>query len=416
MAEAQTGHVARLVDARWLLVAAVACWALVAFYLAHWGSNWALDLRVYRAAGHSLYDDGRPYTEQFTIHHLAFTYPPFALLALSPLSLGPLWAIKAFWWLVNEAALVGVLSVIVGRLFSMPARRVLAVAAATGAVATLALEPLRSNLDYGQINVLLMLLVVVDLLKVRGRGRGVLCGVAAAIKLTPLVYLAFFFVQRDLRSTARGIVTFFTLSALSWLVLPSGSWLYWRHEAFSPSRTGHPGLVSNQSWNGIVHRVPFHAGSTGVALWAAAFVLTAAVGVLAAKWLLALGRALDALVALTMTELLISPISWSHHWSWVVLAPPLLVKRWRGDRAVAAGLVALLVVAAAAPYWWSVRGWPGALLADSLTLAGAALLVVLARQARVALRVAPSPAAAAGAPGPGELRTGRGGGSCATRW
>lgn len=393
MAETKAARVTLASDERWPFALACAGWAAVAFYLAHWGTDWALDLRVYRAAGHSLYSGGHPYSEQFTVHQLAFTYPPFALLVLSPLSVGPLPAMKALWWFLNEAALVALIEVVVARLFSLSPRRALLVAAATAAVGTLALEPLRSNLDYGQINVLLMVLVVLDVLKVRGPGRGVLCGIAAAIKLTPLVYLAFFLVERDLRSTARGIVTFFGLSALSWIVLPSGSSRYWLHEAFSPSRTGHPGLVSNQSWYGIVHRVPFHAGAAGVALWAGAFVITVALGVLAARWLIALGRPVDALVALTMTELLISPISWSHHWSWVILAPPLVVKRWRSDRALGTALGVLMVLALAAPYWWSVHGWPGALLADSLTLGGAALLVVLARRARVEIRAAGRPPA-----------------------
>jgi alpha-1,2-mannosyltransferase len=370
----------------WLLAAAVVAWAFIGFYLAHWGARWALDLRVYRAAGASLYHHGAPYASTFTPDRLPFTYPPFALLVLGPLSLGPLGLMKALWWLLNQIALIGLLYLVIVAALRVPRRTAVLLAAVGGAVATLALEPLRSNLDYGQINLLLMGLVVLDVTRVGGRARGILVGIAAAVKLTPLVYLAYFVVSRDRRSAYRGAAAFVGLSALSWAILPSDSARYWFHEAFSPARTGPVGLVSNQSWNGVAHRVPFHAGAVGVALWLGASGATLVVGVLAAKWLSELGRPVDALLALALTELLVSPVSWSHHWSWVVLVPVVLAARWGKDRSLTAALAAVLVLAIAEPYWWSVHGWVGGLLGDSLTLAGAVLLVVLARGAKRALR------------------------------
>ncbi len=355
-------------------------WAFIGFYLFHWGATWALDLRVYRAATSNLWHHGSPYTATFTSSHLLFTYPPFALVFLSPLAFGSLGLVKALWWLLNEAAMVALLTLALTTALGIPRRRALLLAAAGGAVATIALEPLRSNLDYGQVNLALMALVVVDLLAVRGRGRGILVGAAAAIKLTPLVYLAYFLVQGDRRSVVRGIGAFAGLTALSWAVLPAESARYWLHDAFSPGRTGQPGNVSNQSWNGLVHRAPFHAGVAGVALWVLASLVTLAVGVWAAKHLLDAGRRVDTVLALALVELLISPISWDHHWSWLVLAP---VVAWSGrDRPVQIALVVALAVALAEPYWWPVGGWPGALFGDSLTLAGAGLLGVMAWRAK----------------------------------
>jgi alpha-1,2-mannosyltransferase len=370
----------------WVIGVAVVAWAFIGFYLAHWGGGWALDLRVYRAAGHSLYHQGAPYSSLFTASRLPFTYPPFALLVLSPLSLGPLAVIKGLWWLCNGLALIGLLYLVIVTALGVSRRPALLLVTAGAAVGTLALEPLRSNLDYGQINLLLMALVVVDVARVKGRARGLLIGVAAAIKLTPLVYLAYFVVDRDRRSAVRGGACFVAATALAWLIVPSDSTRYWFHEAFSPARTGPVGLVSNQSWNGVVHRAPFHAGGFGVVLWVAASAVTLVVGVLAARWLVGLGRSIDALLALALTELLISPISWSHHWSWVVIVPVVVVERWGKDRSLTSALVAVLVIAIAEPYWWSVHGWLGDLLGNSLTLAGATLLVVLAVGARREVR------------------------------
>jgi alpha-1,2-mannosyltransferase len=132
----------------------------------------------------------------------------------------------------------------------------------------------------------------------------------------------------------------------------------------------------------VVHGARFHADAFGVVLWVVASAVTLVVGVLAARWLVGLGRNIDALLALALIELLISPISWSHHWSWVVIVPVVLVERWGKDRALTSALGAVLVIAIAEPYWWSVHGWLGDLLGNSLTLAGATLLVVLALGAR----------------------------------
>jgi alpha-1,2-mannosyltransferase len=367
----------------WLLGLAVLAWALIGLYLFHWGATWALDLRVYRAAGHALYHDGAPYSSLFTANRLPFTYPPFALLVLSPLSVGPLGLTKALWWGLNEAALIAIVYLLLSVAWTMSKRRSLVIAVAASAVGTLAFEPLRSNLDYGQINLLLMLLVVVDITRVRGRARGLCVGVAAAIKLTPLLYLAYFVIDRDRRSALRGTATFFVLTALSWLILPTASTHYWLHEAFTPSRTGPVGSVSNQSWNGVAHRAPFHGGAAGVVLWILASLVTLSVGILAARWLAEGRRVIDALLALALCEVMVSPISWSHHWSWVIVIPIVLVARWgEGDRVLNVALLGLALVAVAEPYWWSLHGWFGDLCADSLTLMGAFALVALFRRAR----------------------------------
>lgn len=359
----------------------LATWGFIAFYLAHWGSGWALDLRVYRAAAADLLNGGSPYTTSYTSSRLLFTYPPFALLVFTPLSFGSLALVKALWWLLNETALTVLLMIALETALSLPRRRALLAAGAIGGAATIALEPLRSNLDYGQINLVLMALVVVDLLAVRGRGRGVLVGIAAAVKLTPLIYVVYFLVTKDGRSAVRSVATFIVVSALSWVILPSESARYWLHDAFSPGRTGQPANVSNQSWNGLFHRAPFHGGTAGVVLWAAASVVTFAFCVVVARRSSERGRPIDALLALALGELLVSPISWSHHWSWLAIVPVVLWSGWGRDRPVTTALVVVLAVGLAEPYWWPVGGWFGAVCADSLTLAGAGLLAAMARHA-----------------------------------
>jgi alpha-1,2-mannosyltransferase len=366
----------------WLVGTAVVVWAFVAFYLWFWGAKWAVDLRVYRDAAAYLVHHGAPYRSKFTESDLPFTYPPFALLVMTPLTVLPLSLAKALWWLLNLGALVVVLSLAFASAMGVSRRRALELSVALGAVCTIAFEPLRNNLDFGQVNVILMAMIMFDLLKVRGRGRGVLVGVAAAIKLTPLLYIAYFLVTRDRRSALRAGGTFVALSALPWSIIPSGATYYWLHEAFNASRPGQPGYVSNQSWNGVFHRPPFHGGVVGLVLWAGVSLATLAIGVAGSKLLVDLHRPVDAILTLALVELLVSPISWTHHWSWLVLAPVVAWERWGQDRPLEAALCVIIVLVLAEPYWWPIRGWFGDVLGDSLTLAGAALLGVLTWRAR----------------------------------
>jgi alpha-1,2-mannosyltransferase len=388
--------------------------------MVHFGTHWHLDLRVYRSAGHALFHGGSPFTGFYTESHLPFTYPPFALLVLSPLSLGPLGLIEALWWLASSAALVFTLYRLLtanagerqltanpgevptepgappsgpgmakppsGPGTAMPPSglrmdkpRALAVAALLGAAATLALEPVRSNMDYAQINVLLMLLVVVDLTNqqtTRTWWRGCLVGVAGAIKLTPLLYLAAFVVRRDWRSLARGVGTFVVATAVSWLILPSDSNLYWFHQATDAQRTGPIAIVSNQSWNGLLRRPPFHWGNLTAVLWVILVIATVACGVFLAARLTAAHRTAETVMALGLTELLVSPVSWTHHWSWVAIAPIAAVSLWRVHRAVAWLLLVLVALAVVAPYLWLQHGPASYVAGNALVLMGAAVLVV----------------------------------------
>ena len=141
-----------------------------------------------------------------------------------------------------------------------------------------------------------------------------------------------------------------------------------------------PGISGiSTTWLGLVHRAPFNADRVGIALWCLLEVATLVVGIIAARRLVRIDRPIDAILALALTELLISPISWSHHWSWVVLVPIVMLGRWEKYRKVSKAMVLLLAMAIAEPYWWNLSGWVGTLPDDSLLLAGAVLLASLTR-------------------------------------
>jgi alpha-1,2-mannosyltransferase len=357
-----------------LTVIALLLWLGVGLYMLHFGRQWDLDLRVYRGAGQSLLRGDKPYRSLFTGRHLAFTYPPFALTALLPLAFGPLWVVKTIWWLLSAVCLVSVLALGLRHTTTLRGGRLVAGAGILGALSVMILEPLRSNMDYGQINWILMLLVVVDLTTVRGRWRGTLVGVAAAIKLTPLVFLGYFLAQRQWRPLARGVSVFIGLTLVGCIALQMVSFHFWLNLVSNNNgHIGPTGFVSNQSWLGLLSRTPFQGGTWAHVVWVPLVLVTLGAGLLLTRCLVTSHREIEAVVALAFTELLVSPISWTHHWSWVALLPLIVAREWRRNRLVA-GLMALLVIlAAAAPYWWVRPAW---IANNSLVLAGAALLFV----------------------------------------
>jgi alpha-1,2-mannosyltransferase len=355
---------------RYLLVGTSAGAWTVSLAYAHLGSRFSLDLRVYRAASKSLFSGHNPYQLHFTIYHLPFTYPPGALLVFSPFSLGSVHLIEALWWMISALAVVVILYIGVRAALELPRALAFWLAFVFAPVLSLVFEPLRSNTTYGQINVELLLFVVVDIALIKRRCGGVLVGLAGAIKLTPLVYLVYFAVNGKWRSFLQGALAFAAIGSVAFILLPSESRLYWIHQLFDPSRTGMVGSRRNQSWYGLVHRWPF-ADSWALVLWLVLSLVTVVGAIVLVRHLVQRGHIIDAVVALGMCAELISPISWSHHWVWIVLVPVLLVRGFRDQPMVTASLVLLCLVGAIGPYEWDLYGWPGRGLDDTLVLAGA---------------------------------------------
>jgi len=208
----------------------------------------------------------------------------------------------------------------------------------------------------GQVDTVLILLVVTDLLLVR-RGRGVLVGVAAAVKLTPAIFLFYFLVARDYAAAARALAAGLAVTAVTWVALPSDSRFYWFDAVSDPSRVGTQTAALNQSLAGVFARALEPSGPTltgGVRLaWVVACVAVIALGAWASARLLAGDRQVPAVMVWALVGLVVSPISWLHHWAWgavVVLA--LLHDWWRGRGPSYAVLAALgLPAMLTAPHW-----------------------------------------------------------------
>ena len=317
----------------WLLALGAAAFAVamagyVAYALAHPSGQWMrpVDLRVY-ADGGLIVRHVRPlYHPHFPSPlydwpgylDLKFTYPPFAALAFTVLSLGSFPVVANISVGVNIAALLATVWLTLG---ALGYRRGLARLGVTLLLAAPLLwtEPVQRTLFLGQIEIVLMALVIWDLCQPDRRwwqGAGV--GIAAGIKLIPLIFIPYLLLTRRFRQAAVASGTFVLTVLVGFAVLPADSRKYWLDGLFfSGSRTGFVGWAGNQSLPAIITRLTGNVVRAQPA-WLAADAAVLIAGVVGAALLDRAGHRMVGLLTCALTGLLVSPISWDHHWVWIV--------------------------------------------------------------------------------------------------
>ena len=324
----------------------------VAVQVWHWTWHRAqLDFAVYLLGAHHLTDARLYYVGLPYPPHLPFTYPPFAALFFWPLTLVPVQAAALVWAGVNVAALWIILFVSLRALAPSWDGAVARVAATALLAPAIVLAPVSLTLSYGQVNLVLAALVLVDLTGESGVGRrtlprGVLIGLSAAVKLVPLAFIPYLFLTRQRRAAAVATATFMGASLLAAVFDPATSWSYWTKYAVDAKRVGTVDYISNQSLRGAAARLTHHLLSARVATLAEVFVLIG--GLALAAWAAKVSSPFLGVLLCAATGLLVSPISWVHHMVWIV---PVLLWLWwgpdrpRGGRAWA--------VAGGALFWWA---------------------------------------------------------------
>ena len=391
-------------------------------------------------SGNSLYDwyalpDNKMYP---------FTYPPFGAWALSPLTWFD-YEIAAPLMIMAIALQTAVIVALVGRSLGCSWGSAFAIAPWAAILVQQCLEPFNQSVGFAQVNTAMMALVMIDVAAPPSwKGRGVASGLAAAIKLTPAIAILIFLLRRQWRSAITMVATSLTVTLLSWIISPSESARFFFDAMWDPQRAGDAYYAGNQNLKGFVARaLPENAWSI---TWAIAVVLalvaavwlclriqaaatsvvtsrsasddvasgllntaapaapagdateTAASDAVAAPSAVATSPASPALpenlatlltAAVIMTlGLLVSPITWSHHWVWGLASVVALIAV--ALRLKSAPLAALALAQGAlfimAPHWWFPYGqvnelhWSVVkqLVGSSYTLAAIASGVALA--------------------------------------
>jgi alpha-1,2-mannosyltransferase len=329
-----------------------------------------IDIDVYRMGGRA-WLDGRPLYADGVMFHtrggldLPFTYPPLAAVAFAPFALLSLNVASVAITITTLVLLVVATTIVLTRLDVWPTTAVTTepawlrrawLAAAIVAPAVVYLEPIRSNFDFGQINVVLMTLVIADCVPRKTPWpRGVLLGVAIALKLTPAVFLLYFLLRRDTRAlivtTASAVVATLAGFAFAW----QDSLEYWMHTVRNTDRIGTATLNTNQNIAGALARLGLGEGPRFV-LWTIACFAVLALAVWAARRALRADEPVLALVCVAMFGLVVSPVSWSHHWVWVL--PTMLVTLVAAYRHRHVGLAVVTLAGLALMVWTPIPLMP----------------------------------------------------------
>ncbi|MFE9888112.1 glycosyltransferase 87 family protein [Streptomyces scopuliridis] len=348
---------------RSLLLAASAC--LISF-ATFWAAQRAagvsmIDLMVYRAEGRTVLDGRDLYAMRATSVQLPATYPPFAALLFTPLTLPGVPGLRTLATAGNLLLLV-VFAQLSLRL-TLPADRLPRPWVTALWVAALAVwcEPVWTTLRYGQINLLLAVAVVWDLTRRDGhRWAGAGTGFAAAIKLTPALFAVLFLIvglvrAREegwnpwLRRAATAAVVFCAATLAAAAVLPRDSLHFWSMTLFETHRVGSAENAANQSLRGVLARL-LHTGEPTL-WWTATAAAVAVLGLATAVAAALRGERAAAMAVCAATALLISPVSWSHHWVWCV---PIALFLWA--RAGARWALAAALVFCSYALWWVPHG------------------------------------------------------------
>jgi alpha-1,2-mannosyltransferase len=215
--------------------------------------------------------------------------------------------------------------------------------------------------------------------------RGALVGLATAIKLVPGVFIVYLWLSGRRRAAATAVIAAVAWTAGAWLVLPRDSVAYWTGAIFDSGRLGPNSGPSNQSLRGMLLRL-FLPGQAPGALWAAAAVVAAVAGFAVARRLARQSREMEGIAVTALLAVLLSPVSWIHHFIVVVVVIGAILADGRSARRVAVAAATAAFFALTVPWWGrSLLGRPDVpvlaarVVQDAFGIAAAGLAVILAR-------------------------------------
>ena len=373
---------------RWLLLVGLGAFAvalgLYAIYTVIHPKSFTMDpvdLAVYRSGGlivrhvRPLYDPrlAAPLYDWIGYGklHLPFTYTPFAAIAFAVISFVPWWLSQQLSVAVDIIALLAALWLTLGGLGYSRDRTRLG-ATLLGAAAVFWTEPVLRTIYLGQVNLVLMALIIWDLCQPDTETsrwwKGFGTGIAAGIKLVPLIFIPYLLLARKFRQAAMACAGFAFTVLLGFVILPKDSTKWWFDGLFvQGGRTGFTGWAGNQSLDGLITRLTGSVNGAKPA-WIVAAVLVGAAGVTGAALLDRKGYPVPGLLMAALTGLLVSPISWDHHWVWIapgaLVAAHYAVQAARKNARKAAWGFGILAVAIVA--WFGA--WPARLFTSRINL------------------------------------------------
>jgi alpha-1,2-mannosyltransferase len=342
-------------------LAAISAGSILAYYCFWLARLPQMDFLVYRMAGQHV--GGGLYSSHITVlgRSLVFIYPPVAALFFWPFSLVAPHVAQIIWDIFDVGALAALMTVSLAAARSRPVNgsdwlTALILLAPAG----LLLWPVRYDLNLGQINLLLVLMIVTDLTvvgtaRVPRLPRGALVGAAAAVKLTPLIFIPYLIASRQWKTARNAAVTFAVMTGAMSLVAPGASWLYFTKYMTDTTRAGNEQGLSNQTLIIALQRAHLHVASVVDLIALAVFCAGIALAAVAYRR----SSPLLGLLVCAATGLLISPVSEIHHYVWIV--PGLIWLAVGTDRPPRGG-------------WWALAGSVASMVIPPFTPGGSGVI------------------------------------------
>jgi len=317
-----------------------------------------LDLSIYRGAVDDAASGGSLYEHRSEVRpDLGFTYPPFAALLLAPLTVGSKDAAGLTWAALN-LLMVAWLVTVAWEELPAPAREAAGTAGLLAAIAGMwQLAPVHLGIHLGQVGILLATLVTADLvaLKRGWRWAGVCTGVAAAVKLTPLVFVPLLWMAGRRRAASVAVAVFLASTAVSALLFPADFARFWSRYLFETGRVGTAAADANNALSALAARTGLPSPAQ-LALWVTLATIVCVVGLARAGRSGASAHLVPAAVAVSCLGVAVTPLSWTHHAVMATMTLPLLLSRRRDDPLFAFGVLlaaALLDLPARGLWWWT---------------------------------------------------------------
>jgi len=372
-----------------VVIAVVAVGPLVLHWLTNQPDQRLVDLDVYRSGGQAVLR-GAPVYDFMTQppQLLPFTYPTFAVLLAVPLALIP-WAAAQWLW---TALIFVALTLVVRHSFARLLGRIrpwapilVGVLVAMCAYAM----PLRDQVRFGQVDILLVALCVADIAPARTRWpRGLLVGLATAIKLVPGVFIVYFWVTGRRREAITSAVAAAAATLVTFLILPADSADYWFRALFDSDRLGSNTSTTNQSIRGMLLRLYWPDAVTSL-LWLVCAAIVAFFGFRIARRAWQDGDEIRGIAVTGLIAVLVSPVSWIHHLAWLVVVFGAIVGDGRDRRRIALAAGVWLFYLLQVP-WWGITmlahhtapRFLGRIVQDAYGLGALGLLVLLRSRRR----------------------------------
>lgn len=354
-------------------------------------TDFPIDMIIYREGVQAFLDGRSLYSEPMKAGDLPlpFIYPPFGAFVMIPLSI--------FGWM--DADMAGNIMIILSNaLIFFCLYFVLRSAMGTTPIATAAgvdnvgpelvkkniwwitavvwgivvyFEPVDLNNGFAQINIVLMALVVFDLVpRKRWLPQGTLIGIAAAIKITPAAMLLYFLLRKEWKPIATAAFSAVIATAIAAIFRWQAFVEFFSVKLLAMGTGKDIGVgtdyQSNSSIKGVIQRlftsreVMLDNGTVINVVWLVATAITVWLGSRVILAMLRRGFVVDAQLTTAIVMLLISPVSWSHHWIWLTLIVPVFFYRawaWRRVHWIAGSFIALMTcwsyfLMTVPPKWW----------------------------------------------------------------